>query len=97
MRGVPLKRKKATKILTDDSATAVVYYGTYVVVFTDKDVRLNSGGWQTVSTKARMNLASDEFNLGFGVYQRKGKWFVDIGNRSVTLDFEDNMIFPRLA
>lgn len=97
MSGVPLKRKKATKILKDDSATAVVYHGTYVVVFTDKQVSLNSGGWRTVTTKARMNLASDEFNLGFSVYQRKGKWFVDIGDGAVTLDFEENMLFPRLA
>ena len=37
---------------------------------------LSDCGWQTVTTKARLNLLLGCFAPGYGVFQHKGEWFV---------------------
>lgn len=86
-------RGVATNIRTADKETIVRYHSTDVVQFTDKEIILNSGGWKTVTTKARMNQTSNQFDLGFVVYQQKGDWFVDFKGK--TINFEDNMVLKR--
>jgi hypothetical protein len=55
----------------------VTYHSTAVVtVDAGGMVRLDNGGWQTASTKTRMNQAAAQFNLGFNVAQKGGKWSV---------------------
>lgn len=66
----------ATSIRQEDGYTKVRYHNTDVVCFNDKHIILDSGGWQTATTKTRMNQASNQFNLGFHVYQEKGEWYV---------------------
>ena len=56
--------------------TEVQLHNTIIVSFTPDTITLNSGGWQTVTTKKRMNEAADAWDLGFGVYQEKGEWWV---------------------
>ena len=70
--------KHATTVSTgDDGKTRVTYHSTDVVVFDADVIRLDTGGWFTVTTKTRMNQASSQFGLGYGVYQRKGLWYVE--------------------
>ena len=72
----------ATMIKTgDDNKNRVTYHQTDVVTFDAKEIILDTGGWWTATTKARMNQASNQFNLGFIVYQVKGVWYVDHGGR----------------
>ncbi len=87
--------KVATSVYTDkiDGFTKVVYHSTVVVKWDNVKIVLNSGGWRTLTTKTRMNQASSQFGLGFGVYQRAGKWFVDY--KGEIIDFQDNMILER--
>ena len=74
--------------LTHDSI-GVLLHRTYVVVFyRDGKVKLNSGGWQTVTTKDRMNRFSP-----FQVYQDDHEWYV-VTNKG-TVDFEDGMVIQR--
>jgi hypothetical protein len=54
----------------------VTYHSTDVVVFSKEEIVLDTGGWFTVTTKARMNQASNEFGLGYQVYQEKGYWYI---------------------
>jgi hypothetical protein len=54
----------------------VKYHETNVVSFDDKTIILDNGGHRTATTKTRMNQTSNEFDLGFHVYQEKGEWFV---------------------
>lgn len=86
--------KHATVVLTtDDNTTSVIYHETQVVRFNYDHVILNSGGWQTQTTKTRMNQASNQFNLGFTVVQKQGKWYVDY--KDTTREFKDGMILMR--
>lgn len=70
----------------------VIYTNTTIVTWKDNTITLNSGGWETVTTKRKMNQASNQFALGFGVYQKNHKWFVDLPNGD-TVDFQDGMTF----
>jgi len=86
----------ATSVWTDEGRTYVRYHSTNVVEFDATSVTLNSGGWQTVTTKRRMNQASNEFNLGYSVYQRAHAWYVVDGNGEKHA-FVDGMTIPRRA
>ena len=45
-------------------------------------LRIFDGGWQTVTTKSRLNALCDEFADGARVIQRNYTWFLsDLGNR----------------
>jgi hypothetical protein len=70
----------ATTVQTDDGVTTVVYHSTAVVMWVQKEdlVILNSGGWQTVTTKNRMNQAAYQFGLPFTVWQKDYAWFVTV-------------------
>ena len=70
--------KHATKG-TKDGQTSTVRYHYTDVVKVDWDtgiITLNTGGWETSTTKLRMNQASSEWGLGYHVYQHKHDWFV---------------------
>lgn len=55
-------------------------HSTYIVTwYADGRIELNSGGWRTVTTKARIN----EYVEGWGISQEHGQWFI---HRPVVLD-----------
>lgn len=80
----------ARSILVIDQRTHYVYHSTSVVIRNqDQSIVLNSGGFRTATTKRAMNQASNQFGLGFRVWQRAGEWFVTwYGN---DFPFEDDM------
>ena len=73
---VPIHKKKATKIRFDKDATVVKLYDTEIVTFTPYVIYFDTGGYQTVTTIRRMNQASQTFNLGCSVYQKKHELYV---------------------
>ena len=79
--------KVATKVAVDsEGVLRVTYHGTHVVtVYPEGRIVLNTGGYFTVTTKTRMNQASNQFNLGFLVFQKDFDWYVDIDGH--TLEF----------
>ncbi len=86
--------RRATTIRTKKERTIVRYHWTDVVSFSDKTVRLDSNGWQTPTTKNRMNQASNQFGLGFRVWQKDFVWYVDTPS-GLILEFADGMLFNR--
>ena len=53
-------------------------------------VKLSSCGYETVTTKSRLNALLSEVKYGARVYQKNWEWFVSFNNQ--TQDFFDNMI-----
>ena len=53
-------------------------------------LKLSSCGWQTVTTKSRLNALLSEFKYGCKVFQKNFDWFVSYNNQ--TKDFFDGMI-----
>jgi hypothetical protein len=83
-----------TVIGADDAGQYVQYHQTRIVVWNDATVTLNSGGWQGVTTKRKMNQASHQFGLGYSVSQKAFAWSVTLPDGS-TVDFQDGMTFAR--
>ena len=71
-----------------EDTTKVVYHSTAVVSFNEHTILLNTGGYETRTTKLRMNQASKVFNLGFEVFQKDFNWYVKFNG--VTKEFEGN-------
>ncbi len=63
--------KTGTCVFTDDDEfTKVIYHETCVVKFNHEVVILDTGGWKTATTKARMNQASNQYNLNYKVFRK---------------------------
>ena len=86
--------KKATTVHASGRHTVVTLYQTPVVEYTPKRVKLRSGGWKTQTTKVRMNQASNQFGLGYYVFQKKHDWFVKTP-RGRTVRFKEGMVIKR--
>jgi hypothetical protein len=62
-------------------------HGNLIAIIDDTSMQIFDGGWQSVTTKSRLNALCDEFCIaGEGVFQRNFKWFVHklVGQSSVT-------------
>jgi hypothetical protein len=75
---------------------AVVYHRTTVAERNIRNgqtcIKLNSGGWKTVTTKRHINQFANEFCGGaFNVYQKAGDWFVQKGDE--VIPFVDGIEF----
>ena len=73
----------ATSIRGQEGKTIVRYHNTDVVIYDNRTIELNTGGWKTMTTKTRMNQASNQFGLGYQVSQKKGDWFVDYKGQTI--------------
>ena len=85
-----------TSVFTDnnDNYTKVVYHQTVVVAFNYQEIILNTGGWRTVTTKARMNQTSNQFNLRYRVFQKDFDWFVEYKDTVIPFD-ESQLVITR--
>jgi hypothetical protein len=86
-----------TTLLVDLDVTSeglfIQYHSTEIVTYySDGSVRLNSGGWQTSTTKARINAFSPK---GINVWQQLGSWYVTTPNGD--FEFEDGMVISDIA
>jgi hypothetical protein len=75
--------------LTDGSWCIQLHDTVIVRQYPDGDVELNSGGWQTVTTKSRMNEYMDI--PGMSVWQTKGQWFVGNWN-GTSVPYHDGIL-----
>ena len=95
---VSLSRKGNTKVENDDHYLIVTLYNTNVLVIDKKNatIKLNSGGWRTVTTKQRINQASEDYFCGFRVFQKNFDWYVTLANGD-TVPFVDGMKLDRFT
>ena len=72
----------------------VYLHGNLIAEIGPTYIELFDGGWQTVTTKSRLNAILKEHGNGDCVFQKKGEWFVtfsDYRNNSVTVPFFSGM------
>ena len=67
-----------TEVKTDDANISRVFlHGNHIATITDDDMMIMDGGWQSVTTKSRLNALCDAFCVaGEGVFQKNFQWFV---------------------
>lgn len=84
----------ATTIATAGDLVVVTYHATQIVAFDRLNVTLRTGGWDTVTTRRKMNQTARHFGLGFAVFRDAGESYVRRPDGS-TVPLTDNMTFTR--
>jgi len=67
-----------TTVITEDNESKVMLHGNHIATYnhTLKELELFDGGWQSNTTKSRLNALCAEFATGFGVFQKNFNWFI---------------------
>ena len=69
--------KDNTRVETTDGVSKVFLYGHLIAEVDEDSMTIFDGGFQSVTTKSRLNALCDEFCVaGEGVFQKNYKWFV---------------------
>ena len=88
-----------TQVITDNGMSRVFLHGNHIAnVFDDVAngnvktvVQLFDGGWQSNTTKSRLNALLDEFATGFSVFQKNWVWFVSDFQGKNVVDFDNGL------
>lgn len=72
-----------TKVVQQDCDVIVTYQSTQIVKFNSERIVLNFGGWDSVTTRRKMNQASKQYDLGFSVYRKKGETYISFMGKTV--------------
>ena len=74
------------------NCSSIYLHGHQIATFDHnlKAVKLSSCGYETVTTKSRLNAILDEVKYGCKVFQKNFNWFVSYNNQ--TASFWDGMI-----
>lgn len=75
-----------TSIATDNGTTSIRLHSTVVVEFDREAIILRHGGYRSYTTKARMNQASNQYGLGYQVFQKDHDWFVTYKGHTFPFD-----------
>ena len=80
---------------SNTNCSTVVLHRTAIAVYdhNTQALKLNTGGWATVTTKSWLNAILSEFITGARVFQKDFNWFLNYNN--VTHDFNDGMILSQ--
>ena len=80
-----------TEVRTDDANISRVFlHGNHIATIDDDSMMIMDGGWQSTTTKSRLNALLSAFCPGARVFAKRFVWFVSNGNK--TQDFESGMI-----
>ena len=77
----------------ENNTSIVRLHGNKIAVLGDDFLEIFDGGWQTTTTKSRLNAIINEFCNGVtdGVFQKNYEWFIRDNN--VVREFEQGYIF----
>ena len=80
---------------SNTNCSTVVLHRTAIAVYDHNTsaLKLNTGGWHSVTTKSRLNAILQELIAGARVYQKAFDWYLSYNN--ATYDFWDGMILTQ--
>ena len=89
-----------TSVETTEGVSKVFLHGNHIATIGEDFMELFDGGWQSNTTKSRLNALCDAFCVaGEGVFQSKFQWFFrkftgQMGDQKVftTIEFESGML-----
>jgi len=62
---------------SESGVSTVFLHGNKIAEVSDNDMTIFDGGWQSNTTKSRLNALCDEFCVvGEGVFQKNFQWFI---------------------
>ena len=95
-------RKDNTEVLYSPSrdVCCVYLHKNLIATIDDNSVEVYDGGWQSNTTKSRLNALINGLCDGYkcGIYQRKFEWFIqdDETDASFTIPFQHGYTFARV-
>ena len=86
------KSNTLTTFSSDLKECFIYLHGNHIATYNyeDKELSLFDGGWQSNTTKSRLNALCYEFATGFSVFQKNWNWFVSDFQNTV-VDFTDGI------
>lgn len=91
---INLTRKQGNIQVFKELASLVVRLHGHAVVIVEQDrITLSSCGWKTNTTKTAINNALKQLGLQYGIFQKKGIWYLSHPARIV--EFNDGMTINR--
>ena len=77
---------------SNTNCSTVVLHKTAIAVYDHnaQALKLNTGGWYSVTTKSRLNAILQGLIVGASVFQKNFDWYLNYNNQ--TVDFWDGMI-----
>ena len=80
--------------ITEDNKAFVYLHGNKIAVVDEENVQLFDGGWQSNTTKSRLNAIIEEFLIPYqGVFQKNWNWFVKLSEDFTNcIPFESGMV-----
>ena len=86
-----------TQVTTEDGVSYVYLHGNLIAEVDDNGIKMYDGGWQSNTTKSRLNAIINEFCNAFtdGVFQKDFCWY--IRDNKVTHDFVNGYTFAEFA
>ena len=89
--------KANTSVMNDGGVSVVYLHGNKIAEVGDDFVRVFDGGWQSNTTKSRLNAIINEFCNVFtdGIFQKDFAWYVR--DNKVTHDFVNGYTFAEFA
>ena len=88
--------KANTSVSINDRIAEVRLHGNLIARVGDNFVQILDGGWQSVTTKSRLNALLSEFKPQFGVFQKNWTWYVSDRLRRAVMPFNDGFTFKTL-
>ncbi len=72
--------------IQEDGDALVFLHGNFIARVSDRFVDLHDGGWQSVTTKSRLNAICFEFGSTprTGIFQKNWQWFVTLFDGTTT-------------
>jgi len=66
-----------TQVITIEGVSFIYLHGNQIATVDEDSMTIYDGGWQSTTTKSRLNALCNEFCItGEGVFQKNYKWFV---------------------
>ena len=82
-----------TMVTHNDGDSYVYLHGNHIATVGDTFVTIFDGGWQSNTTKSRLNAIINEFCNAYtdGVFQKNWNWYINTADG--TVDFVDGFTF----
>jgi hypothetical protein len=83
-----------TRVELIDGVSKVYLHGNLIAEVDEDSMKLYDGGFQSVTTKSRLNALCNEFGVaGEGVFQKNFEWFIRLwnGTEFFTTEFRSGM------
>lgn len=89
-----------TEVVNIDGVSYVYLHGNLIAEVDDNGIKLYDGGWQSNTTKSRLNAILSEHGIaGEGVFQKNFDWFIRLynGTEFFITEFRNGMRLGTLA